>query len=80
MADCKFCAGEWIRSDYVGEGIVPIPLMLGPGDMPRDGVHLKYGNCLYFDSSSHEYAEQAITIKYCPFCGAELKEEEENNG
>lgn len=80
MGRCKFCAGEWVNSEYFGGGLVSIPTILGFGEESRDGVHLQHGNLLFFDSSSHEYEEQGIMIKYCPFCGAKLKEEEENHG
>ena len=53
-------------------------VMAGLGnDQERDyaynGIMLKNGNMLCFDNSAGEYAELAIDINYCPFCGKELK-------
>ena len=45
-----------------------------------DGVRLVHGNKMRFDTSSQEYVPHELEISYCPFCGKELKGEENNAG
>ena len=78
--ECKFCAGEWMESDGLGEGeILPLRLSLSRlvGKWPTGhGVHLDKTDgevYLLFDNSCGEYAEGAIRIRYCPFCGKEIE-------
>ena len=85
--DCPFCAGKMISSEYCGGGIKTMGMMLGAmfGGYDDDeehteaynGIMLKHGNMLCFDNSAREYAELAIEIRHCPFCGSVLEHEEE---
>lgn len=78
---CKFCNGELIPMEAVGEGIKTMRIMLGMlgGEFEEeyDGIQLMEGNYLTFDNSSGEYARGAVEINYCPMCGHELKGSEE---
>ena len=84
MDICGFCSGKAVPAEYCGDGIKSLGMMvemfIGRKDTERDyaynGVMLKAGNKLCFDNSSAEYTELSIDIKYCPFCGRELKPEE----
>ena len=81
--DCPFCAGKAVAAEYCGSGIQTMGMMLGSlfGKFGEDDVHeyayngimLKRGNMLCFDNSAGEYAELAINIKHCPFCGRTLR-------
>ena len=85
--DCRFCCGKPVKAEVtVGEGIKTMSMMLdmmigGSSDKHsghlKDGIQLESGNILCFDSSSREYVPLGIRICYCPFCGRELKPEEE---
>lgn len=71
---CKFCSGDKIPAQYVGEGIKTMGFMLNTllgGDI-KDGIHLEDGNKLVWDNSSGEYAELSTEISFCPFCGVRL--------
>lgn len=82
MNDCKFCRGEWIHAEYVGEGITTmmtnLKMVFGMSndDKEYDGIHLIDGNMLAFDNSSGEYADQMVAINYCPFCGEKVEPKE----
>ena len=93
MTNCAFCNGEVIEAEYASEGFQTMSMMVdsissifgfGKKDKPtkcKNGIQLQEGNKLYFDSSAREYSLLGIEIKYCPFCGKELeqKEEDEND-
>lgn len=81
---CPFCNGVQINSEYAGQGIMTLNTIIGSffgsedtNEIKTDcsnGIILKRGNLLFFDNSAQEYASLGIKIKYCPFCGKELKE------
>jgi len=86
--DCRFCNGEAISCDDVGEGIQTMSMMVDAmfenlfgytekkkNDYLKNGIQLQRGNRLCFDSSAREYAVLDIEIRYCPFCGKELEPE-----
>ena len=81
MDNCKFCEGKAIKAEYVGSGIKTMNMMLGmlmgreerEGTECENGIQLQNGNQLVFDNSAREYAELAIEIEFCPFCGRKLK-------
>ena len=80
MDDCMFCSGCPVKAEYVGQGIKTMSMMLGmmfgrdeDEDECNNGIQLQNGNQLVFDNSAREYAPLSIDIRYCPFCGKELK-------
>ena len=78
---CDFCEGKFVHAEYIGEGIRTMStnfhLLFGePQTSEVDGVQ-RNGNVMMFDNSSGEYAKQGVEIKFCPFCGKELKPVEE---
>ena len=85
--DCPFCNGVQIDSEYIGQGTMTFNTFLGSFFGSEDtsktetecsnGIILKRGNILLFDNSAQEYAALGVKIRYCPFCGRELKEEED---
>ena len=93
MNDCDFCNGKIIDAEGTdGDGIRTMSTMLdslwgmigGTREKEEkhklmDGIQLRYGNVLMFESSSGEYVPQGLEIKYCPFCGVELKAEENDD-
>lgn len=83
MNECIFCSGTPIDAEYCGDGIKTMGMMLGmlfgAGKSETEcnnGIQLQHGNMLVFDNSAREYAPLSIEIRYCPFCGKELKAEE----
>ena len=48
-------------------------------DDPSNYIQLNNGNLLCFQNSSGEYVTLGIRIGYCPLCGRELFEEEEEH-
>lgn len=89
MDRCRFCQGKVVRSDFFyGSGLYTTRMMTGLWDGRKEqeddtdvleGIQLKNGNRMIFDSSSGKYVRLGIEIKHCPFCGCELKKEEETN-
>jgi len=86
MDECRFCSGKPVKAEYsFGGGYNTMRMMLGmivgryedEDDPVVEGIQLKRGNLLIFDSSSGEYVRLGVDIKYCPFCGKELEEEKE---
>ena len=82
---CPFCEGKTIKATGVGAGCktmkTNLNLIFGKteeADDEEDGVFLRYGNMLGFDSSSGEYAAMFVEINYCPFCGAKMDKEQEH--
>lgn len=83
MNECKFCGGDLIPVERFGEnGFRPmsVNLFFITGTYPENyGITLKKQEghvFLCFDNSCGEYCEGQIEIKYCPFCGKELKAQE----
>ena len=85
MEECRFCSGKVIHNDRRFEdGFSTIKTMLmnwfGENDDEDEtlvnGIQLRNGNLLAFESSAGEYESLGVEIKYCPLCGKELKEEE----
>ena len=86
---CPFCNGVQINGEYVGEGIMTVNMIMGSLFGSEDtsenetdcsnGIILKGGNVLFFDNSAQEYASLGIKIRYCPFCGRELKSDDDAN-
>lgn len=84
--ECAFCAGKVINAEYAQDGIKTMGMMLsmlmGRFDEVKEkcdnGIQLQDGNKLCFDNSAREYAVLSVDIRYCPFCGKELKAEETN--
>lgn len=78
--NCDFCNGEWMESSGLGDGVIrPVGINLAwiTGKWPKGhGVRLDRNDgkaYLMFDNSCCEYAEGAIEIRYCPFCGKEIE-------
>lgn len=83
---CDFCEEKFIHSDGTVNGTgccntmkmnMNMLFATAPEDGEEiDGIQLEKSedneNYLKFDSSSGEYNQQFIAIKYCPFCGKEL--------
>ena len=83
MSECKFCAGEKVNADYVGDGITSAEFTInrlkqafGMYYNDKDGIRLVDGQYLAFDNSAGEYAEQMISINYCPMCGRKIEPKE----
>ena len=76
---CDFCEGKTINAHYMNTGLVTMKnkfsTMFRTTNKYKweDGVWLKDGNVLTYDSSSGEYASQGVEINYCPFCGEKLE-------
>ena len=87
MDECRFCSGKSVKAGYsFGGGYHTLHMKLGwlvgsddddDEENVIEGVQLKRGNLMIFDSSSGEYVRLGVEIKYCPLCGKELHEEEE---
>lgn len=75
---CKFCSGkERIKAEYKGDGNTTAVNMIdilfgGIGENSFEVAHIEKGK-MWVDNSSGEYAELGFDIKYCPFCGADMK-------
>lgn len=85
---CRFCSGNNVPAEYtIGDGFKTMGMMIGMlsgmfgnEDEPErlyNGIQLQSGNMLCFDNSAREYVPLGIRIGNCPFCGRELKPEEE---
>lgn len=85
MKECRFCNGEVISGESIGDGI-PTALMAIDSlasafefgekknkESCEDGIQLRSGNRLCWDNSSREYATQDVEIRFCPFCGKVLE-------
>lgn len=75
MSDCRFCSGAVIPGDtYKADGYAPMAVNIAYiTGRPASGygVRLDRGHLL-FDNSCNEYADGAIPINYCPFCGRKI--------
>ena len=96
MSECKFCEGKIVHSHSIAtrNGFRTMHEMVnslfGREDPDEDenfgplavcdGIRLVNGNKMRFDTSSQEYLPHELEINYCPFCGKELKGEENNAG
>ncbi len=83
-SECRFCCGEPVSAEVtVGDGIKTMGMMIdmlfgGRRKEPEsvnNGIQLEDGNMLLFDNSSREYVPLGIRIGYCPLCGRELKQD-----
>lgn len=84
MEECRFCSGRIIHNGYrFGDGFKTIKTMLmtwfsksdDEDETLENGIQLRNGNVLAFESSGGEYESLGVEIKFCPLCGKELKEE-----
>ena len=85
--ECRFCSGKPVRSDFFyGSGLYTMRMMPGLWGGRKEqeddadvleGIQLKNGNRMIFDSSSGKYVRLGIEIKHCPFCGKVLDKIEE---
>ena len=87
MDECRFCSGKPVKAGYsFGGGYNTMHMMIGwlagsdDDDDDEDvieGVQLKRGNLMIFDSSSGEYKRLGVEINFCPLCGKKLEEKKE---
>lgn len=81
---CKFCEGKCIPPDGFGTAGIHtmsqnLTYLFGQkvDSEPNDYIRLTWDGSkpfLAFQSSSCEYADAFVEIKYCPMCGKNLKE------
>ena len=79
---CDFCEhGKMIKAEHQMEGTKTMPFMLALlfGDDDGDAFDVAWidGNRMFVDNSGAEYAALGFEIKYCPFCGAEMRGDED---
>ena len=81
---CEFCEeGNKIKAEYKGNGITTARNTICSifGYFNEDAFNVAYieNGKMFVDNSSGEYAELGFKINYCPFCGKEVKGEENEN-
>ena len=77
---CDYCEKEKPKIvEYFDGDAIPMRssfTMLFKDEASSDCYARIVNNKLYLNNSDGEYPDGIVTIEYCPWCGAKLKEEE----